>query len=386
MMNKHYDHWLECDKSFEIYDCLQDQEAYWVKTKDTIFYVEGGGMERDTGTINDVEVEDIYYENGFYYHKTRVPLTGMAHMKVDVEQRIWKAQIHSGSHLLCGWINKKYHAKTIAFFTHEDMSGCEMEFTSMDDSLMNQIEREVNEYIVQDLPIHIIYPTAQEAKKHVFDSKLDHDELRAVLIGDIDYNMCGCIHVPSLRYLQAMKLLSYERTTRGYKLFFVCGNQLLKTYGHQLNILDACAKNFNTAQSEIYPSLLKLRQDMKELKASEAAWKQRFLDLRIQILGESQEVYIVTEMDDLDIKSFQILCSTVVRNYPKGLFCVCKDHDRCHVIIAHHPSLSFKSNELFKSLAEKFHLRGGGNPGMAQGGGTYDANILEELKIIVENL
>ena len=45
MMNKHYDHWLECDKSFEIYDCLQDQEAYWVKTKDTIFYVEGGGME-----------------------------------------------------------------------------------------------------------------------------------------------------------------------------------------------------------------------------------------------------------------------------------------------------------------------------------------------------
>ena len=84
-MNKHYDHWLECDKSFEIYDCLQDQEVYWVKTKDTIFYVEGGGMERDTGTINDVEVEDIYYENGFYYHKTRVPLTGMAHMKVDVE-------------------------------------------------------------------------------------------------------------------------------------------------------------------------------------------------------------------------------------------------------------------------------------------------------------
>ena len=49
-------------------------------------------------------------------------------------------------------------------------------------------------------------------------------------------------------------------------------------------------------------------------------------------------------------------------------------------------SRSVKSNELFKSLAEKFHLRGGGNPGMAQGGGTYDANILEELKIIVENL
>lgn len=385
-MNYHYDNWLECEGTFEVTGCEQENDFYWVRTNDTIFYVEGGGMEKDTGTINGIEVEDIRYQDGCYYHKMRSPVSGEAVMKVDVGQRIWKAQIHSASHLICGLINRKYHAKTIAFFTHEDISGCEMEFETFDEAVMKQIEREVNDYVLQDLPIHIVYPTAEEARAHVPEEKLDHEELRAAVIGDIDYNMCGCIHVPSLRYLQSIKLLSFERTSRGYKIYFVCGDQLLKTYGAQVKILDACAKSLSVAQKDICEGLEKLHQDVKESKERETDWRQKVIDYRVKELGNSADTYLAMEIDDLDIKTFQTLCSTLVINYPKGVFFVCRNQERCHVIIARNASLEFKANEIFRAVAAKFQLRGGGNPGMAQGGGVYQAEILAELRQLAQSM
>lgn len=385
-MNQHYDHWLELEGSFEIVGCVQEKDAHWIQTTDSIFYVEGGGMAKDSGTLNGFEVEDIRYENHLYWHKIHGETSGIAKMKVDREQRIEKVQVHSASHLICGHINHKYGAQTIAFFTHEDTSGCEMEFETFDEELMRQIEREVNEYVLEDLPIEIVYPTVEEAKKHVQDEKLDHEELRAAVIGDIDYNMCGCIHVPSLRYLQSVKLLSFEKTTRGYKIYFVCGEQLLRTYTHQLSVLEKCAKELGTAQKDTYEGLMKVRSDMKELKNSETAWKQKVIEMKAQMFGETEETYLVKEIDDLDIKSFTSFCSLFVRTYPKGIFFVCHDKERCHVVIARHASLEFKANEMFKTISEKFNLRGGGNPGMAQGGGQYQEGILDELKKIASSL
>lgn len=40
-MNKHYDHWLECKGTFKILDCIHEDDYFWIKTKDSIFYVEG---------------------------------------------------------------------------------------------------------------------------------------------------------------------------------------------------------------------------------------------------------------------------------------------------------------------------------------------------------
>lgn len=385
-MNYHYDNWLECEGTFEVTGCEQEEDFCWVKTKDTVFYVEGGGMARDTGTINGIEVEDIRYQDGYYYHKIHGQIQGEAVMKVDVEQRIWKAQIHSASHLICGLINRKYHAKTIAFFTHDEISGCEMAFETFDEALMKQIEREVNDYVMQDLPIRIVYPTLEEARAQVPEEKLDHEELRAAVIGDIDYNMCGCIHVPSLRYLQSIKLLSYERTSRGYKIYFVCGEQLLRTYDSQVKVLDACARNLSVAQKDICEGISQLHQEIKELKASEANWRQQVMDFQVRELGNSEETYLAKEIDDFDIKTFQTICSMLVRNYPKGIFFVCRDKERCHVIVARHASLEFNANEIFRAVAGKFQLRGGGNPGMAQGGGVYQEGILEELQKIAQSM
>ncbi len=385
-MNKHYDHWLECEGDFEIVGIEQEEDFCWVLTSDSIFYVEGGGMAKDTGTINGIEVEDIRFKDGYYAHKIHGSVSGIAHMKVDVDQRIEKVQIHSASHLICGYINKKYHARTIAFFTHEDSSGCEMEFEEFNEDIMHEIEKTCNQYVLSDLPIQIVYPTLEEARQHAPEEKLEHDELRAAVIGDIDYNMCGCIHVPSLRYLQSIKLLSYEKTTRGYKIYFICGEQLLRTLGKQQTILEQCAKDLGTPQNDIYLGITRLRQEIKDLKAIETEWKNKVVAQKIKEFAAKEEVCLSECIEDLDVKTFQMLCSTLVREHEKAVFFVCHDADRCHVMIARHASLPFKANELFKEIAVKFSLRGGGNPAVAQGGGSYQPEILEELAKLADSM
>lgn len=379
MLNPNYDHWDLCELDTVVDSIQEENGKYWIGCHESIFYVEGGGMRKDSGTINGIIVEDVKMENDITWHLVNEQIEGKVHLSVDRKQRRQKVQIHSAQHLMCGIMNKKYHAPTIAFFYHDDLSGIEMGFETFNESLLKQIEQEVNDYICQDLPIQIVYPTREEAKQYVKDEKLEHDELRAAVIGDIDYNMCGCIHVPSLRHIQCIKYTDFEKTSRGYRIYFVCGDQLLETYGQQLKVLKEVAVNLTLPQLEIMDGVLKLRQEIKELKMSEAEWKQRVLDMRIQEYGSKKETILVEEIDDLDMKSFQSLCSGIVRQYEKAVFFVCKMQQRCHVVIATHQSLQINASTLFKEIASKFQLRGGGNLGMAQGGGEYCPEILVAL-------
>ena len=53
-----------------------------------------------------------------------------------------------------------------------------------------------NGLIRDDLEVSIQYPTRVEASKMAKGKNLDRDDLRVVRIGALDYNMCGCMHVP----------------------------------------------------------------------------------------------------------------------------------------------------------------------------------------------
>ncbi|MEF9920519.1 MAG: DHHA1 domain-containing protein [Erysipelotrichaceae bacterium] len=383
MINKHYDDWMELELDTNIETMKEDNHTYWYAFEDSIFYVEGGGMERDTGSINNCEVLNLKMEDNKIWHELGETIENPIHMKVDKEQRVLKCQIHSASHLICGLMNKEYHAPTITFFTNEFDAGAEMGFESFDDSIMNELEVKCNEYIKQDLPIEIVYPTAAEALKHVPDEKIEHDELRAAIIGDIDYNMCGCIHIPSLSQIQMIKFLRYEKTTRGYRIYFVCGNQLLKTYGKQNQMTLDCSKQLGIPQFELLDGINKVQNEVKANKNDINNWKNKYIELMsYKIISEYSEENIAYLFEDIDIKTFQTLCSYFVRNYKKGIFFLCHDQDRCHVMISHHKELTFECNTLFKEVSEKYELRGGGNKMMAQGGGAYQDGIYEYLKTL----
>ena len=54
--------------------------------------------------------------------------------------------------------------------------------------------------------------------------------------------------------------------------------------------------------------------------------------------------------------------------------------EACCSCSIHDDAVGIKANELFKQLASKYNLKGGGNPYMAQGGGNKNLSIIEDIK------
>ena len=382
MINKYYDDWNIIELDTFVIDVIEEDAKYWIACNETIFYVEGGGMQSDIGTINGCEVLQLKTINGHVYHLLDTKIEGNVHMCVDFEQRSFKVQIHSAQHLMCGLINKRYNAKTIAFFYNDVEAGAEMGFDYLDDKIIKEIEDLCNYYIVQDLPIEIIYPTLEEALKYAPIEKMNHEELRAVKIGDIDYNMCGCIHVPSLRYLQMLKIERYEKTTRGYRIYFLTGKQLLNTYKSQYHILKSSSQKLAVPIDEVAVGIDKVLLDLKKTREELEKAKDIYLNLLKERYVSLNDECIIEVFEDLDTKQLSKLASMIVKEARKEVYLLTYMNDRMHLVITHHKDIDMNAGEIFKKLAKDYDLKGGGNAFMAQGGGTKRTDLIDVLKSI----
>lgn len=380
MLNKHYDNLFEVDMDTKIVEEKLIDGKYHYSFEDTIFYVKSGGMENDKGLINEIPLEDVYVEDNKAWHVLKEKITNPVHLSVDLDYRLFKSQIHSAQHLMCTIMNTDYHAKTIMFKTGDIESEIEMGFTTLNREILNAIEKRCNECIIQDIPIIIGYPTKEEALANIWEDygeNFDWDiQLRSVSIPGIDYDLCACIHVPSLRYLHAIKFLGYEKTTRGYKISFVAGQQLLDYIQRHYDVFHEASCSLAVAQLEINESIQKLFQEKKELASSLNDYKQKYFEYYAKELCNISELYFFHEFDGFDVKSFQQLCSIITNQYEKGFIGLLKLDDKCHVVIAKNKVLPIQANEIFKEIASKFELKGGGNPGISQGGGNYSTDLI----------
>ena len=91
MINKYYDDWNIIELDTFVIDVIEEDAKYWIACNETIFYVEGGGMQSDIGTINGFEVLQLKTINGHVYHLLDTKIEGNVHMCVDFEQRSFKS-------------------------------------------------------------------------------------------------------------------------------------------------------------------------------------------------------------------------------------------------------------------------------------------------------
>ena len=379
-MNKHYDNWLDTSLDTEVIDCIEKEGKYYVTLQDTVFYFESGGQKSDKGTIDGNEVLELVKEDNKYYHVLAKPVSGKVHLEVDVEDRKIRAQIHSAQHLFCCICNKLFNAPTIAFFNDEYEIGAEMDFKNIDDKILKSIEDICNDYILKDHEIEIFYPTREEAAKHVKLDKMEHDELRGVKIADIDYDMCGCIHVPSLKYLQLLKIVRHEKTSRGYRIYFLVGDLLKRTYDIQYKLLSNLATKLSSPIIDVENKYDSYVKDVNQSHLELEKFKNQYLDQLSEKYLQVSDSVLIESFDSLDTKAVQKIALNIINNSKKLLFFVIYNGDNMHLIVSKNKEVDFNCAEAFKNIASKYNLRGGGNPGVAQGGGAKDGKIINFIK------
>ena len=63
MLNRYYDDWMKTSLQSKVIDRIKEERGYWIACEESVFYVEGGGMASDRGTLNDLTVKALKWEN-----------------------------------------------------------------------------------------------------------------------------------------------------------------------------------------------------------------------------------------------------------------------------------------------------------------------------------
>ncbi len=373
-MNKYYDDYQTLSFKTEVVDVKKENDKFWIGTKISSFFVAGGGMSNDCGVLNGLVVEDVKFENDLYYHLLDRELSGEVEGLVDSKSRLAKVQIHTAQHLISAHLINNYDLKTISHHVSADDNDIEFvgDATNVD---VLTLQVALDDYLQQDLLVRISYPDKAEALKHASYEKVQHDELRVVQIGDIDYNLCGCIHVKKLSEINGIFIKSCEKTKQGVIVHYLAGQQIFDYFYPRFLELNKATQLLALDHLHIAEGIKHLIDENKQLNFQVAELRQeKLLSLANGLLKED---LIIQEFEGLSVKDGQFLISAL-RQQKSNIhaFILLKlVDDRCHLLVSYE-----KADEVFKSIALKFNLKGGGSATLAQGGGQYCDGLLGFLK------
>ncbi|MEG1146031.1 MAG: DHHA1 domain-containing protein [Bacilli bacterium] len=378
MLNRHYDFMLEDTLNTEVLNYEVINGLYHYTFKDTIFYTLSGGMRKDKGTIGGNTVIDVYKKDGLIYHVLKKEIEKFVIMRVDKEDRLEKCQIHSAQHLICALFSNEYKVKTVSFQAGEKESTIEMSFQNLDRCMLNQIEEQTNKLIRENIKIEIEYPTREEAleKNKKYEEELPFDgEIRAVVIKDIDYNLCACIHVPSLGYIQSVKFLDYEKTPYGYKISFIAGQQMINYLKEHYEVFKEARKTLAIPELAIMDGINKLLEEKQNLKKEiEELKEENFSNIAKNLTGN--RIFHIFEYDS---KTLQQFCAFFNSHYDKEYIFLGKYENKLHIVF------NKIGKEKFEIAKKLYGIKGGGNEFAQQGGIEYNSALVTYLEGVVNN-
>jgi len=199
----------------------------------TPFYAEGGGQEPDHGRIvfdgGTVEIDDVQSVlPGLLVHRGRV-VTGElragaeVRVQVDVSRRQAVSRSHTATHLV-------HRAIRVALGDSATQAGSlnapgrlRFDFanpSAVPGSLLADVEQEVNEVLLRDLPVTALVTTQDEARRMgamaLFGEKYG-ERVRVVDVGDYSRELCGGTHVGRSAQLGMVKLLGESSIGAGVR-------------------------------------------------------------------------------------------------------------------------------------------------------------------------
>lgn len=381
MINKNYDQCFLCEYSTHVLEVVEDKGYYWHYLDNTIFFVEAGGMKSDIGSINNLPVLGLKIENNKIWHLLDQKVEGGVFLSVNLHDRFRKVQIHTTQHLISALIKGVYGCQTISHHVSDEENEIEFDLTTFSKKQCTELQILANGLIRDDLPVTISYPSRAEALLHVSKEKCNHNDLRVVQIGTLDYNLCGCIHVPSLKYLQMVKILGFEKTPRGYKIKYICGDQFLDNFEKRYDVLEEASHSLALPHLYINSGINKLLNDKLRLNEKLVEMKNKYYEyLAKEIHQNHSNNVIIYELADFEAKDLHQFALGFVHNFEHIVCFFTHNADVMHLVIAKNEQFEFDANEVFQKLAEEFHLKGGGNAQIAQGAGKYQSEIMGFLK------
>ncbi|MFD1357836.1 DHHA1 domain-containing protein [Fictibacillus halophilus] len=346
------------------------EDQCFVVLEETAFYPTGGGQPHDTGTINGIEVLDVFTdETGEIVHVTkRLPETPQAFCSLNWRRRFEHMQHHSGQHLLSAVCYTLYNAMTVSFHLGQDYVTIDLDVSELNQSQMEKIEQTANEEIYRNRSIHTYYVTSEElAKLPLLKMPKVTENIRIAEIEGIEYNACGGTHVLSTGEIGIIKLFKAEKQKGLIRLSFKCGLRALQDLNDGQQILAKIAAKFNTGRNEIIGRIEKWEEEKKRLESELAKVKEENnACVAKELLLKKEEDFLFHVFDDKPFDEVKDLAIMMAHDH--NLFILFASTLENKAVVVHNGTKNVSCGKFLREHMGSFNGKGGGNDKTAQAG------------------
>lgn len=356
----------------------KEKKVYQVWLDQTLFFPEEGGQSPDMGTIDGIKVLDVQIKDEVITHTLAAPLAVGTTVKgvVDWKHRFYNMQQHSGEHIFSGVVHNRFGYDNVGF--HLSDSIVTMDFNGVITAEdIEKIETEVNQAIIENIPVEVSYPTKEELKVLEYRSKIEIEgQVRIVTIPGYDVCACCAPHVRRTGEIGMLKVMNVQSYKGGVRISILCGFRALEAFRQKADIITELMAQFSTNQEALVENVTKLKNTNQTMKNQLASAKQELMEYKVAAIPEDSENAILFE-SDLDtpvvrnvvnglVEQFTGICAVFVGNDESGYqFIVGSKNKDCRAIAA--------------ALREKLSARGGGSDKMIQGSVAASQLQIEEL-------
>lgn len=383
--------------------------SWYLITDVTPFYPEGGGQIYDTGWVESEkgkgEILETYKVGNLIYHKVKL-LEGKFEegdkvlLKVNLERRSHIARHHTATHLLHAALRKILgtHVRQSGSLVDEDRLRFDFtHFSSLTDQEIERIEFLVNNWIVGNHQVEIVWVKKEEAEKlgaiALFEEKYG-EIVRVVKIDDISIELCGGTHVKYTGEIGLFKIVSESSIASGIRrIEAVAGLKAFSWLKDQEKRILKLANILKTSPKDLEKRIETL---LKELEQKEIEIKKlRSGEIKIELENKLKEVEVINNVNLL-VTSFKTDNMQELRelgDYFKDklnsgiIFLLGEKDEKCLALCMVTKDLmeTYPASKIFEIL-QPLGLKGGGKPHLAQGSFSKIPNIQEIKTLIKKNL
>ncbi len=211
-----------------------DEAAHAAAVAETAFFPTGGGQPHDTGELQfgrtTAAVIDVSKDrDGVVWHTlaAEAPLPQLgerAHGAIDWKRRYLLMRIHTAQHILNGVIWRDYGAHVTGAHMTPGEGRLDFELQSMSQEFARAVEARVNEVVVQDLSVRVLFlprsqadrdPSLMRLKANLIPRSVD--PLRVIDIVGLDRQADGGTHVASTAKVGQVRVVKAESKGKANK-------------------------------------------------------------------------------------------------------------------------------------------------------------------------
>lgn len=369
------EHRLYCDSPYtmewqaDVISIGQKDKNVLVTLTETAFYPGGGGQPSDRGTIDGIQVEDVYEQDGTIVHVLgKAPEHKTVYCAIDFERRFDLMQQHSGQHLLSATLFKLYQCKTSSLHMGMDELSIDVAMPEMPQPMLTKVEYEANAYIYKDLPIVISIVTPEAASEMTLRKAPPKEgEVRIVEIKTIDRSPCCGTHVRRTGEIGLIKIVKTEKRGSETRVYFKCGRRALKDYQFKQDIVTGLVRLYRMSEREVLGKTEALAAQLRNTQKELTEIKDKMLKADAKEMASSATSKVIEKAyGDMSFSDISTLAKYLV---DEGDFVVILESipDK-RLLFAHSGKFDVSCGRMLKEHLASFSGKGGGKDNWANGG------------------